>query len=80
MGMGLTEYDGCLSAYGLESEPESLHVGQRVKLKSDWLEEVPGLVCEEGGARLSDCRVQDCHGTIQVEAHLVHVQGHVIHM
>lgn len=81
--MGLTEYDGSLSAYGLESEPESLHIGQRAKFESDWLEEMPGLVGEERGARLSSCRVQDCRRAIQVYTHLdrsVHVQGHVTHI
>ena len=53
MGMGLTEYDRCLSAYGLEFEPESLHIGQGDKTEADWLEEMSRLVCEEGGTRLS---------------------------
>ena len=68
--MGLTEYDACLSAYGLEFEPESLHVGQRAKLEFDWSEEMPGLVGEEGGAWLSGRCVQDRCRAIQVDAHL----------
>ena len=51
--MGLTEYDRCLSAYGLEFEPESLHIGQGDKTEADGLEEMSRLVCEEGGTRLS---------------------------
>ena len=67
--MGLTEYDGSLSAYGVEFKPESLHVSQRVKTEADWLEEMSCLVGEEGGARLSCRCVQDRHGAIQVDAH-----------
>ena len=70
MGMGLTENDGRLSAYGLEFEPEPLHVGQRVEGEADWLEEMPRLVGEEGGTRLSRCRVQDCCRATQVDANL----------
>ena len=68
--MGLTEYDWSLSAYGLEFEPESLHIGQRAKLEFDWSEEMPGLVGEEGGAWLSGRCVQDRGRAIQVDAHL----------
>lgn len=81
--MGLTEYDGSLSAYGLEFKPESLHIGQGLKTEADWLEEMSCLICEEGGARLSCCCVQDRHRAIQVDANLkrtLHIHVHVIHV
>ena len=68
--MGLTEYDGSLPAYGLEFEPESLHVSERAKLEFDWSEEMSGLVGEERSARLSGRCVQDRCRAIQVDAHL----------
>ena len=68
-GMELTQYNGSLSAYGVEFKPESLNIDQRVETEVDWLKEMSCLVGEEGGARLSCCRVQDGHGAIEVDAH-----------